>query len=1151
MPLKFLAPVLLFCCITFPLIAQEVEVEEQGERSDYALLWEITGPNLPGPSYVFGSMHVRTPSAFEFPDSLYFCLAASDAFANEIHMDSAMQRIFQIRLDQEELDPDSSYIRLTQERIVRPDTSRLKGKENGHISYQSFLRDRKISVDFSEENNFPTMLDAYLMESARRLGKKLYGLEKIDNHLYETEGFNNDWRSQFKFSWFGRSTNNLLRLYYAGVLEPMDDYIQSEPGGFNELALVARNYVMVDAMERIMPGQKLFSVVGAAHLPGKEGVLELLRQRGYNLRRVTPTFTGLRDSFLLPEVARPWPQVKAQRGLYQLAMPLGVQHVYEESVNISHLSLDMGRGITYLLLTSSMLPYDYSNFEQIFFTEDGYEVIKKTPYSKGDLSGFRYELLMPRGEPQHFLAYTFFYDQQLYYLQIGAYEKSTLTDSPDPERFVEEFDLLKKNQNKWVTVVDSVGGFQVRMPSTYIYSSSDRNDTYPFQKSMDYPWHQYRAGFEEDRASVWLQYYDLSLGQRPQQTWDRLQAGVDELENQYAIDIAVVKRDSLAGFPRWKLTGEFIDEGLFFTGEVLARGNRLYLLSAVDSKRQVWTKKFVPSFRLLPLSTESPVEEYSYFDEELKLKLPGIASEELEKLEENLSTNERYRQVIKGLDTRTGSSYEVEIQKLPYAYYVRDSLAFYNQELLGMLSESDSLLSQARVSVDGRAAILYTYTTAQEQLQQQIQLYHRGPYWIKKRMIALPAYFSSVANSEFFLSDQWNIPNDQMSFFSGSVEKITTGLRSSDTLSLRRALKSIHPQLSFREVDLPLLQEVLVDNQWAAAGLEKEGSRKLLAVLQTIGETGYELLVETFPQIPDPRLQEALLEELAFQANNEGRNALFQLLAQSKSLSDDASTKALASFSNNPALIIQYWANFSKLLANAQEPLYTWELAAQVLAQDSLSKAPILAARHLFLERGQERLRTWQQQGGKIPEAVFTVYELLPEAPGLLSQVQQILDRSSVDLASVEAVSYLLSKGKDLPKKKVRQILKDPQLRVPLIRELNRYDRLGLVEARYYSPELIARTMLLEKLTKEGLVSNVELIDEIEVLFRSEPQLAYAFTFDLDDDNSRLAVVGFFSRDGKQKPFLDEGLVNFTLYTITRRRRARKARQLLDEMKDW
>lgn len=1122
-------------------------------RSKYALLWEITGPDLPGPSYVFGSMHVRYSSVFEFPDSLLICLAASDAFANEIHLDSAMQRVFEVYLDQEELDVDSSYLHLIQERILRPDSTALAREDSAERpSFKSFLQSREEGKDLREGENMPTMLDAYLMEVARRLGKKHYGLERIDEHLYEAEDFDNPSASQFKFSWFKNDADELLRLYYEGNLEPIDAFIKSEPESFNKLALIARNYIMVESMERIMAKQRLFSVVGTAHLPGEEGVLELLRQRGYQLRRVTPTFTNLRDSFLLPELERPWPDVKPQRALYQLAMPLGVQHVYNNDVNTSHLSFDIGRGLTYLLLTSSMLPYDYTNFDDVFFVEDGYDVIKKTPYTHGELSGYCYELEMPGNEVQYYRAYTFFYDQQLYYLQVGAYEKETLEVNPDVDTFLERFRLLRRNQKKWVSIVDTVGGFSVRMPDSYLYSSSARNTNYPYRKALDYPQYQYRAGFEDKKASVWMQYYDVTPGTARLRVWDQLQEGVDLLEAQYGLDISVTARDEYQGLPSWELNGEFVDSGLLFKGRVIARGNRLYLLSLVDDSRMSLTKKFYTSLDLLPLSTNTVVEQSTYFDDQVRLTISGKSAEELENLENDLTENARYRQRITGLDTLSGTTYEIEILKLPAQSFINDSLAYRALLLSEMLHESDSLLSEENLTLnDGQPTTVYTYSTEHDQLQQRIQLYHYGPFQLSKRMVGLSENLSNAGTKAFFASDHWNVQTDQATLFSGSANTILTDLSSPDTLTLRRALKSIYPRFTFRTADIPALRNVLLDNHWTDLGLERAAGEKIVAALHELGPAALKMFVDVFPLLQDSDLREELLVELAQQTSTESREAIFQILAQAKLLTDETLTKALSAFRDNPELVLQYWANFSQLLANAQEPLYTWELARQVLAQDSLSKAPILAARHLFLERGKQRLNSWKGQGKGMPEAIFKVYQLLPEAPSILAQVQQMLDRSLVDQVSVEAAAYLLAKDKPLPRKKVRQILKNAKLRVPLIRVLNKYDRLDLVDNRHYDQEAIAQAMLLDKLKTEGVVSNVTMEDSVEALFRGEPRRAYVFSFDLDDDRSRLAVVGFFSQFANERPFIDEELVNYTLYTITRRRQTRKAQQLLEEMNDW
>lgn len=1118
-------------------------------RSNYALLWEITGPNLSGPSYVFGSMHVRYSSVFEFPDSLLICLAASEAFANEIHLDSAMQRSFQVYLDQEELQVDSSYMQFIRERILKPDTSETEEESSSYADFKAFLRRSKEGRDLREGENMPTMLDAHLMETARRLGKDLYGLEKIDEHLYEADDLASPTPAKFKFSLFANDADELLRLYYNGDLAPIDAFIRAEPDGFNQFALIARNYIMVDAMERIMPQQRLFSVVGTAHLPGKEGVLELLRERGYTLRRVTPTFTGLRDSFLLPELERPWPEEAAQRGLYELAMPLGVQHLYHEGVNTSHLSFDIGRGLSYLLLTSSMLPYDYNDFDELFFEGDGYEVLKKTPYEHDGLSGFRYELEIPSNEVRYYRAYTFFYDQQLYYLQIGAYEEDHLKENEDADEFLDRFALQRRNRNKWVSVVDSIGGFRLRLPDSYLYSASPRNDEFPYTKSLDYPQHIYRAGFEDPKASVWLQYYDVSPGTYQKKSWDQLQEGLELLESQYGIDISVTSRGQFESYPAWDLSGEFADEGLLFKGKAIARGNRIYLLSQVDESRPIATKKFLPSFRLQELASTA-AESKGYFQDRVELRIPGNPSANLEKSESDLSTPARYRQGIRSLDPYTGASFEVDILLLPPYFSVDNEEQFFEQERLTLLSETDSLLASKSVELKGNVqAPVYTYTSSNEQLQQQIQLYNWGKYWVKKRLVAMPEYFTTTSAISFFEDDQWNVSVDSPTLSASTVDKLIAQLQSPDSLQLRWGLKSIHPELTFSAATLPGLKSVFIDNHWEEMGLANSATDLLVRSILNVGDQGQQLLTETFPQITSTALQEKLLIALAQQSSSASRNTLFQILAEDQPLPEDLTAKALMGFEDNPALVLQYWADFSQLLEDAQEPLYTWELARQVLAQDSLSKAPVLAARHLFLARGEALLSSWQDQDMEVPEAVFQVYQLLPEAPGLLRQVEEMLGRSQVDQLSVEAAAYLLAKGKELPKKKVRQMLKNQKLRIPFIRVLNEFDRMDLVDGRYYDEPAIARSMFLERLQQEGEVSNIEQLDVVEALFRGEPRRAYVYSFDLDEDRSRLAVVGFFSNTDS-KTFLDEGLVNFTLYTITRRRQSRKARQLVEELND-
>lgn len=162
--------------------------------------------------------------------------------------------------------------------------------------------------------------------------------------------------------------------------------------------------------------KKFFSVVGMVYLFGKEGVLDLLCKCGYIVWWVMLIFIGLCDSFLILELECFWFLVQLQWGLYQLGMLVGVQYVYDEDVNIFYFSFDMGKGIFYLVLISSMFLEDYIDFDEYFFVQDGYEVLKKIFYCYCNLDGYCYEFELLGNEVENYLVYMFFYDQQFYYL---------------------------------------------------------------------------------------------------------------------------------------------------------------------------------------------------------------------------------------------------------------------------------------------------------------------------------------------------------------------------------------------------------------------------------------------------------------------------------------------------------------------------------------------------------------------------------------------------------------------------------------------------------------------------------------------------------------------------------------------------------------
>jgi uncharacterized protein YbaP (TraB family) len=84
------------------------------------------------------------------------------------------------------------------------------------------------------------------------------------------------------------STQDMVRLYRSENLEQLYKGIMNEMrGDMNEAALNAilfkRNAAWASGIPEMIKKQSIFFAVGAAHLAGPEGVINLLREKGYTL----------------------------------------------------------------------------------------------------------------------------------------------------------------------------------------------------------------------------------------------------------------------------------------------------------------------------------------------------------------------------------------------------------------------------------------------------------------------------------------------------------------------------------------------------------------------------------------------------------------------------------------------------------------------------------------------------------------------------------------------------------------------------------------------------------------------------------------------------------------------------------------------------
>jgi uncharacterized protein len=139
-------------------------------------------------------------------------------------------------------------------------------------------------------------LDIYFFKEAKKQKKQTIGLEKTMEQIdafsavpYELQARGlvdavTDYGKEGELD-----MDAMMDYYVEGNLDKLlemttkDEDDEEMAKIFNDIFLVKRNYNMADRAEPYIKKGSTFIAVGAAHLPGEEGIIKLLRKKGYKV----------------------------------------------------------------------------------------------------------------------------------------------------------------------------------------------------------------------------------------------------------------------------------------------------------------------------------------------------------------------------------------------------------------------------------------------------------------------------------------------------------------------------------------------------------------------------------------------------------------------------------------------------------------------------------------------------------------------------------------------------------------------------------------------------------------------------------------------------------------------------------------------------
>lgn len=267
----------------------------QKSISENTLLWEISGNGMQKSSYLFGTMHLLCAEDTKLSDNLKNIIKESEQIYFEIDMDNFMEILGAMK-----------YLKMNgnkklQDFLSEAEYKKVKDyfeKNPGMIPLEmmQYFKPYFISSLISEKTmacNTQGGMEQAIMEESKQYKKEIKGLETVQFQASVFDSIPYDQQAQELVKYIDSVdkkadvTRELVAVYKSQDLKKIQELTEKEEGGVSEfidILLFNRNEDWVKKMLKIFPSGRVLFAVGAAHLPGEKGLINLLRDKGFILK---------------------------------------------------------------------------------------------------------------------------------------------------------------------------------------------------------------------------------------------------------------------------------------------------------------------------------------------------------------------------------------------------------------------------------------------------------------------------------------------------------------------------------------------------------------------------------------------------------------------------------------------------------------------------------------------------------------------------------------------------------------------------------------------------------------------------------------------------------------------------------------------------
>lgn len=625
-------------------------------QKEKTLFWEISGNGLTKKSYLYGTMHVNDKVSYHLSDAFFKNLLGADIVSNESDPET-WDDIISLMKPAELYAPYNFYSTFYLNPLKKKDLKQVFANNNYFTSMLSGVEG--LQADFQEN----TVLDMFIYQTGRKYKKRIVGLESAKGSMLsimkikQEDAIPEEKNREILVKLMKSSNfNETLRDYYREkdiiMLDSIYKLMMSKKAF--DVMITDRNIVMTKSIDSLAKTGSLFSAVGAAHLAGKHGIIQLLRDKGYT---VNPIFDGIstdgQKQKKTIEEFFPNPGFElASTTDDMVKMPLN-KKIIRTQENIGSPDFTNGGAINIKRLPLNFFldkkneSFNPKMLDSLFFENIAGEILEKNYFQEENFVGYDIKNATKNGNKQHWR----FYITPLELIAVSMTGSGNYTKQFEKEVF--DNIKIKSFSNSWDKISPAKGGFSVEVPSfntiygntegvvanisIQAYNSAEKGYYFVTERTLNNTNFLENSEFEQKQI-----HYEFYL----QHDIDSTNTNFDKIKKSFT-------SESKIGNQKVHLKS-------------IIKGNKYYLLGTINASNE-GTSKFFNSFKEEKFNYSSKLKTFTDTIAKFRIDIPEKQNETvfLDIEQENFKSKNKFvsKSVNQSFNSESGTTVDLEFYK--------------------------------------------------------------------------------------------------------------------------------------------------------------------------------------------------------------------------------------------------------------------------------------------------------------------------------------------------------------------------------------------------------------------------------------------------------------------------------------------------------